>query len=99
MSGVIGPLWHYLVGLNEPFHSRRALLRALWHAVVRGHDGEICRRCGRPVAVVWLTTDQRWEEITGRQSQAEGGLRCVNCFDVEARERGVLLRWTPGELA
>jgi hypothetical protein len=52
---------------------------------------EFCKCCGRRVDVVWETSDELWREVVGDP----GTVRCIECFDREARTTGTLLRWIP----
>ncbi len=70
-------------------------------------DCSTCRGCGRPVGVVWSTTAAFWNEVAGDKlgySAAEiaavpnegvGGVLCVRCFDIHARELGHQPHWSP----
>lgn len=75
------------------FHSRRALLRAAWYGVVKGYDGELCLRCGRPVMPhtgSWWTTDEDlWHRIGGD----EFGVLCPPCFTNVAQVHEVYVHW------
>src|SRR3990172_4785731 len=54
------------------------------------NDGEHCQICGRPYLLVWNATDYLWHDIV---SSDESGLLCPDCFDREARQRGIYLIW------
>lgn len=53
---------------------------------------EFCHTCGRRVDQVWTASDYLWGEVTKPEPNT---IRCVNCFDREARERGIFIRWIP----
>ena len=59
--------------------------------VLRGHETEICGRCGRGVDLVWSVPDELWlaHNGTGR----DDGVLCASCFDTLANRNGVLLLW------
>ena len=71
----------------------RRLRRFYWRHI-RRHRYEICHECGRPVFIVWSADDALFAHIHG----SPWGIRCVPCFDAEAIEQGIYLRWTPGPL-
>ncbi len=53
---------------------------------------QTCHSCGLQVPLIWWAPDNLWFRVTGER---ESGVRCLLCFDREAAERGVLLRWSP----
>lgn len=55
---------------------RHIINRIIW--VVRGEMTEICQRCGKEHNMVWHASDNLWFEVIGK----EGGVLCVNCFDL-----------------
>ena len=68
-----------------------ALIRSLFHVLIRRHYTELCQVCGRPydswVAPTWL-----YIQLTG----SRGGTFCPRCFTKFARDKGVPdLMWTP----
>lgn len=84
--------WH-------PRHRRLARLRALYWVLVRGHDTEICARCGGRVHIVYIVPDEIWQAATGWVPYSSGesapGTLCPYCLDDLAREAGLpYLRWT-----
>ena len=69
-----------------------ALIRALYHDAIGGHEGELCQMCGRKYwPVVWRADDELWMAVHGTYS----GLLCPACFDREATSKGIDLRWKP----
>lgn len=82
--------WH-------PDALRLARARALYWTLVRGHDSEICLRCGAPVRVVYWAPDELWERCSGFEyaarngSEAGSGVLCPYCLDALA---GWPLYWT-----
>ena len=81
---------------------RLARLRALYWVLVRGHDSEICARCGGPVRVVFHVPDAIWEAASGFLNAARSpggesgaGVLCIPCVDDLAHEAGLMvLIWT-----
>lgn len=71
---------------------RRAVAKFIAQRILR-HRGEICGRCGWPVAwgcpTYWTARDAFWRQIHG----SDGGIRCVRCFTRDCLERGVVVRW------
>lgn len=69
--------------------------RMFYWRVVRGEDGEICKRCGRPVArtcpTYWYAPDWLWNEVEG----GEDGIRCIPCFTADCEARGHRIAWVP----
>jgi hypothetical protein len=76
---------------RQTYVGLRPRFRAFYHYVVRGHTGETCERCGRPVEVAWLADDALWLEVVG----SEGGISCNRCFDRELERCGTFVRWRP----
>jgi hypothetical protein len=77
-----------------------ARLRRFYWQRIRRHDSEICHSCGRPVGLVWWCFDPGlWERVTGNRANGQepaSGLRCIPCFDREAREAGAgWIEWAP----
>lgn len=66
----------------------RRARRAYWRHI-RRENGEICHRCGRPVAVWWSTDDEIWLSVVGHLD----GVLCIPCFDAEMRDVGTPVRW------
>ena len=56
---------------------------------------EYCHRCGCRVRDVWWAPQSLWNDVIGT---GEAGVRCIHCFDVECRARGILLQWRPSPL-
>ena len=54
---------------------------------------EYCHRCGRRVNQVWMATDKMWSDIVGISGGR--GVRCIDCFDLEAAAKDVALHWQP----
>lgn len=52
---------------------------------------ELCRRCNRRYPTVWQAPDDIFQQVTGITNGS--GLLCISCFDVMAREKGVILFW------
>jgi hypothetical protein len=57
--------------------------------VLRGHETEICYRCGRGVDVVWHAPDELFWRVNG----SDVGCLCVGCFDLMAEQQGLVLFW------
>ncbi len=66
-----------------------AWTRWLWWRLVRRYRYEVCRKCGRPVGLVWRAADELWVEVIGHR----GNIRCIPCFDRECLDRGITLGW------
>lgn len=81
-----------------------ALFRAFYWVVLRRWETEICRKCGRPVRVVWWCFDDAlWTAATGHEKppgrEAAGGVRCIPCFDADAKAAGAdWIEWAPTNL-
>jgi len=54
----------------------------MWNYVVTGRKHTIYTLRGAPMAAPWK-----------ERAEGVGGVLCLACFDREARERGVILRW------
>jgi hypothetical protein len=52
---------------------------------------EYCDRCGIQIDQIWQAPAWMWEDVTGQLDG--GGIRCVRCFTVEARRKGIHLQW------
>lgn len=78
-----------------------ALSRAFYWVIVRRWETEICRKCGRPVRVVWWCHDDAlWAAATGNDKppgrESAAGIRCIYCFDSEAKDAGAdWIEWAP----
>lgn len=54
--------------------------------------GEICQKCGKPVACVWSAPTKLWEDVTGF---GRGGILCCRCFDALVWKRtDAFLYWS-----
>ena len=58
-------------------------------------EGEHCQICGEEYGkkngYIWEVPDKLWEEVTGIKNGS--GLRCINCFNLEARKKGIIIKW------
>lgn len=54
---------------------------------------EKCQRCGLRYPTVWMAPNELWVRVTGTEGS---GLRCMSCFDQEARQNGIVLYWYCG---
>lgn len=85
----------------DRFDSGVAQARALYWLVLRRWETEICQHCGRPVRLVWWChSDRLWELVTGKTKtpgshEAAGGVWCITCFDLAAREHSDWIEWAP----
>jgi hypothetical protein len=59
-------------------------------------QGEKCQRCGIRYLAVWAAPDALWAEVTG---QIGGGLRCMECFFLEAAEKSIHVEFWAEEWA
>lgn len=48
---------------------------------------EHCQICKKEYKYVWSVPDKLWEKVTGIKNGS--GLRCIECFDIEARKKGI----------
>lgn len=64
--------WH-------PRVRRLARVRSLYWTLVRGHETEICGRCGGPVRLVFHAPDALWLRYCGT-NQPPHGVLCPACF-------------------
>ncbi len=53
---------------------------------------EFCHRCGARCRHTWWAAPALWAAVMGT---GDAGVRCLDCFDVECAERGIVLRWVP----
>ena len=53
---------------------------------------EKCQRCGGRYPTVWDAPDDLWAQVTGKTDGS--GLRCLSCFDEEARQKDIVLYWS-----
>jgi hypothetical protein len=55
--------------------------------------GEICKKCGKPVAKTaitwWRAPDELWLRIYG----TDAGIRCIPCFTEDCEAQGVTVYW------
>lgn len=65
------------------------------HMEALGYEGERCHSCGARYDEVWATTDELWRDVTGEEEG--GGLRCMACFEHDARSLGVSIAWVAVE--
>lgn len=91
-----GKSWH-------PEATLAAKLRGVYWMIGRGHDSELCARCGRPVRLVFHCPDHLWETCAGFSfstarspgGEAGGGCLCPHCVDdLVTRHEGNFPRWT-----
>ena len=54
---------------------------------------EHCQICGKKYEYVYKVSNELWEKVTGIKNGS--GLRCIDCFDKEAKEKGIFLQWIP----
>lgn len=78
-------------------------LRRFYWRRIRHYETELCHFCGRPVRVVWWCHDDRlWQLVTGHKRigrEAAAGVRCIPCFDAEAKRSGAgWIEWAPVNL-
>lgn len=55
------------------------------------HWSETCQSCHERVGVVWRCSDELWQRVTGNQNGE--GIRCIRCFDKEAKSKNIYLQW------
>lgn len=73
----------------------RRLRRWYWQHV-RRYRGEICDRCGRPVArgigwqTYWGASDITWRRVMGDTSK----IVCPACFTRQGRRSGYPVKWS-----
>jgi hypothetical protein len=78
--------WH-------PTAKRLARLRAVYWTLGRGHETEICSRCGGPVGVVFSAPEPLWLAHC-HTKQPPHGVLCIKCLTDLARADGVYLYWS-----
>lgn len=82
--------------LRRDYHAHPLVLVKLLICKLRLADVvglmEFCHRCGRHVRNVWWTHPELWYEVVG---VGYAGIRCLDCFDCECQERGILIVWHP----
>ena len=52
------------------------------------NEYEHCGNCGREYRYTWRSPNNLWNNLIG-----EHGLRCLDCFDKLAQEKGHFLVW------
>jgi hypothetical protein len=67
-----------------------AWLRTMWLSYVIGWDGESCQDCGHRY-ILWWADASLYLKVHGTPH----GLLCPNCFDKQAQESGIKLKWIP----
>lgn len=65
-------------------------LRVMWLSYALGWDSESCQTCGKRY-VLWWADDELYKLV----HKSTAGLLCPNCFDREANENHISLRWKP----
>lgn len=63
-------------------------------------ESEHCQICGEEYGekygYIWSVPDSLWEKVTGIKNKS--GLRCINCFSLEAKEKGIVIYWHGKEM-
>ena len=58
--------------------------------------GERCQICGKEYEYIYEVSNELWEKITNIKNGS--GLRCISCLDIEARKKGIIMRWNGIEI-
>jgi len=53
---------------------------------------ETCRKCNCQYDYVWEVSDKMWKLVT-KYKHGEG-LLCLPCFDLLARNKCIIIKWT-----
>lgn len=66
-----------------------------WRLIMKSTEGERCRSCGKRYLTCWQANGDLWAKVTGKSDGS--GLRCIECFEKEARAKGLILYWSCAE--
>jgi len=56
---------------------------------------QFCDRCGRTHYLSFWSTNEVWIAVAGNVNGHQHGAYCIACFHYIARQREILLDWTP----